>query len=165
MDHRIQAGFKWRFRQFDGDTLVSCREVRNLIPKEGLNYLVAATLKGAAQRHPWYCGVFEGDYTPDEDTSAATIVAAATECLAYAGATRPQIVFGDVANGSADNAASKIELVFSADKTIHGGFISSSPVKGGDTGILISAARTGPEVVKAGRRLVIDCIFSLYSAA
>ena len=165
MNERIKAGFKWTFAQYEGDALVSQREVFNMIPEEGINYLIGAGLKGAAQRHPWFCGVFEGDYTPDEDTSAATIVAAATECLAYAGATRPQIAFGDVANGTVDNAAARVEMVFNADKTIYGGFISSSPVKGGNTGILISATRTGPEVVKAGRTLVITCLFSLYSAA
>ncbi len=164
MEQKLAGGCAWTFEQFEPDgRLVSSRTVRNLMPEEGRNYVIGAAIADAPQRTAWYCGVYEGDFTPDGTETAATIVGAAAECTAYSGAVRPTVVFGTVSDGSIDNAAAKVEMTFTADKTLYGGFVSSSPVKGGTTGVLLSVARAGPEVVRAGRKLVVSISFNLVS--
>lgn len=164
MQNQAQAGFLWTFEQYTPDgVLVSSRTAHNLIPLEGRNYLVSAGFANGVRVAPWYCGLFEGDYTPQDDDTAANIAARAMECMAYSGATRPEITFGDVAGGAINNEAMKVELTFTSDKTIYGGFLTSSPVKGGNTGVLVSVVRDGPEIVKAGRKLVITTSFNLFS--
>ena len=164
MEQKLAGGCDWTFEQFEPDgRLVSSRTVRNLMPEEGRNYVIGAAIADAPQRTAWYCGVYEGDFTPDGTETAATIVGAAAECTAYSGAVRPTVVFGTVSDGSIDNAAAKVEMTFTADKTLYGGFVSSSPVKGGTTGVLLSVARAGPEVVRAGRKLVVSISFKLVS--
>lgn len=164
MEQKLAGGCVWTFEQFERDgRLVSSRTVHNLMPEEGRSYVIDAAIANAAQRTAWYCGVYEGDFTPDGTETAATIAGAAAECTAYSDATRPAIVFGTVSDGSIDNGASKVEMTFTADKTLYGGFVSSSPVKGGTTGVLLSVARAGPEVVRAGRKLVVSVSFNLVS--
>lgn len=162
---KAKAGFLWTFEQREADgTLVSRRQFHNLIPAEGRTYITSAAIKGGAQKTPWYVAVYEADYTPDGTETAATAASTTMECTAYSSTTRPEITFGDVTDGSTSNAAHLVEMTFTTDKTVYGGFVSSSPVKGGTTGTLLSIARSGAEVVKAGRKLTVSVSFNLYSS-
>lgn len=153
-------GFIYTTEVIENGIVVARRRFKNLMPTEGLNY-IASLLKGGTQFPTFYLGAFEGNYTPVPGDTMAAFPAAATELIAYESSTRPAIAWGDVAGGGMDNAASKIELVGTTDgKQVTGLFISSSPVKGGTTGILLSAARSpSPDPLKDGAILRCTATF------
>ena len=121
--------------------VLSVERVHNLCPIEGRNYLLSIGAAGGSQIATWFCGIFEGDYTPIDGSVMSTFSGLATESTAYAEATRPEWVEAAPAAGVITNAASKAVFTINATKTFYGGFLSSSAVKGGTGGILLSAAR------------------------
>ena len=71
----------------------------------------------------------------------ATLPSMAQEFTGYGGAGRPAIVFGPVANGRVDNMTSPIELTFTQDVEVRGGFISNGSGKGSTSGLCASVVR------------------------
>ena len=114
---------------------------KNIVVAEGLNYLLGAGLGGAAQISTWFMGLFEGNYTPLATDTAASIAPNATETSTYSGGTRPQWSPAPPANQTITNGATRASFTFTADKTIYGAFLASSPTIGGTGGKLFGAAR------------------------
>lgn len=163
---KAMMGFTYKVKQFDKDgVLVSETEDHNLIPIEGLNYIIDAALRGASQFPTIYCGLFEGDYTPVPLDTMATFPTAATECTAYVSATRPVVTLNAPSNGQSAN--NPTALVFTGNtngKVVIGGFISTSPTKGGTSGPLLSAARFfTPKALDSGGKLEVSVVFSAAS--
>lgn len=121
--------------------VLSVEEIENLIPTEGLNYILGAALTGVAQSTAWYLALFEGNYTPVAGVTAATFPAAATECIAYDEAARVTWTPGAIAAGSVSNSASVAVFTMNATKTVYGIAQSSVATKSAVTGILTSVAR------------------------
>lgn len=139
--------------------------VKNLAVNEGLNHLLNVTFAGATQVPTWYTGLFEGNYTPIATLTAATVASAATECTAYASATRPEYV--EVASTAKliTNAASRSSFVFTAAKTLYGAFLVSTSAKSGTAGVLFAAARfSSPKTVAIDDELLLTYAFSAASA-
>lgn len=114
----------------------------NLIPNEGLGYALDVLLhSGTAKPSNWYAAPFEGNYTPVATVTAATIVAAATECTAYSESTRVAYTAAASASQVSSNSASLANFTFNATKTIYGAFITTTATKSATTGKLLSAAR------------------------
>ena len=153
------AGFKYRLehiRRIDvmhamglsieglerrGDSVVlSVEDVSNLIPTEGLNYMLGTALIGVAQLASWFIALFEGNYTPVAGVTAATFVAAATESTAYNEATRVAWTPGAITAGSVSNTASKAVFTMNATKSIYGIAQTSVSAKSAVTGVLMSVA-------------------------
>lgn len=125
-----------------GDSVVlSIEDVTNLIPTEGLNYMLGASLTGVAQTSAWFIALFEGNYTPVAGVTAATFPANATESTAYTEATRVAWVAGVIAAGSVSNTASKAVFTMNATKSIYGIAQTSISAKSAVTGTLVSVAR------------------------
>lgn len=140
-------------------------EDHNLVVNEGLNALLNIMFAGATQITPWYIGVFEGNYTPTAGVTAATIVAAATECTAYDEATRQEYEEAAASGQSISNVANRATFTFNATKTIYGAFLTSSSTKSGTTGTLFSAARFGSaKAVEAADQLLLTYTFTAASA-
>jgi hypothetical protein len=116
-------------------------EDSNLVTNEGLDHALNVIFNGATQIATWYCGVFEGNYTPVAGVTAATITAAATECTAYDESTRVAFVEATSSAQSTTNSASRATFTFNASKTIYGAFLVSASAKSATTGTLFSAAR------------------------
>lgn len=137
MNSRNKVGFAYVIEELNAQGVLLSREVvHNLMPKEATNYMLAASFKGGVQYSNWFAGLFSGNYTPSGNETMATFPADATEFTGYNGASRPQVVFGTPANGRIDNAASLIELTFTEDVAVSGGFLATSSGKGATTGIL-----------------------------
>lgn len=113
----------------------------NIVPTEGLNYLLSAGVAGGSQVSPWYVALFEGNYTPVAGLTAATFTAAATECTAYDEAARVAYVEGTPSGGVVDNSASRAVFTMNATKTIYGGALLSVSTKSSTSGTLLAAAR------------------------
>lgn len=162
---KVKAGFIWTLETIKDGKVIETEKVANLVPIEGLNYLISTGFKQGAAYPTFYIGLFEGDYTPIPADTAATFPGDATELTAYVSATRPALTLGTVDAGAADNSAAKAEFTGNvADKQAMGGFISSSPTKGSTTGILVSVVRfPSPKPLGAGSILRVTAAFSFIS--
>jgi hypothetical protein len=162
---QLKPSFLWTFTEKDeAGQVLSVETVRNLIPVEGLNYILGAAFRGGVQYGTLYCGLFEGNYTPIPGDTMAAFPAAATECTAYTSTTRPAVVFGTVASGNMDNVDNLVVFTGDADRTVYGGFLSTSNVKGGTTGVLCSVVRA-PSVrnLTNGGRIEVALAFQFVS--
>jgi hypothetical protein len=162
---QLKPSFVWTFTEKDADGhVLSVETVRNLIPVEGLNYILNASFKGGTQYATLYCGLFEGNYTPIPADTMAAFPAAATECTTYTSATRPAVTFGSVASGNMDNLSNLVEFTGNADRTVYGGFLSTSNVKGGTTGVLCSVVRApSTKSLSNGGRIEVALAFQFVS--
>ena len=147
-------------KDFNGvdSVVLSAEDVSNLIPTEGLDYVVGAALKGVSQISSWFIALFEGNYTPVAGVTAATFPAAATESTAYAETNRVAWTGGAVSGGSVSNTASKAVFTMNATKTIYGIAQTSLLTKSGTTGTLVSVARFA-----AAKSVVADDILNVTS--
>lgn len=140
---KLHVGGKYTGQIIRQGEVIDEWEDDNLVVNEGLNALLGIMFNAQTQISTWYLGLFEGNYTPVATVTAATFVAAATECTAYASATRP--VFNEDAPASQviNNATNRASFVFNATKTIYGAFLTSNSTKSATSGTLFSAARFG----------------------
>jgi hypothetical protein len=124
----------------DGE-VIDCWDVDNIIPTEGINYLLGSSLAGSTAYPTWYLGLFEGNYTPVATDIAATFATLALESSAYALTTRTPWVPGGVSGGSVTNTLSVAAFTMNATKTIYGAFMVPVSAKNALSGVLLSAAR------------------------
>jgi hypothetical protein len=120
---------------------VDQERLHNLVPLEGRQHILSVIGNAGTQITTWYVLIFEGNYTPVSGDTMATFPASATECTAYTAATRPEWVEAAPSAGVITNSASKAEFTANATKTVYGAALSSSSVKGGTSGTLLSAGR------------------------
>lgn len=132
--------------------------VKNLIPTEGLNYILGASLTGVTPISAWYIALFEGNYTPVAGLTAATFATAATECTAYDEATRVVWTAGSVTAGSVNNSEDKAVFTMNATKAVYGIGQLSVNTKSSGSGVLVSAARFA-----AVKNVVDDDVLSVTS--
>jgi hypothetical protein len=138
-----RIGFRYVFEHIRDGVVIDTEIVDNIIPAEGIAYILNAAVNGGAQFTSWYIGIFEANYTPLTGDTMATFPASSTESTAYDEAARVPLVDGALASGLWSNAASPAEFTMNAPKTIYGGFITSGSVKAGTTGVLLSAVKAG----------------------
>lgn len=166
MKNSAKAGFVYTIETIKDGKVIDREVVHNLLPIEGINYLISTGLKGGAAFGAWYIGLFEGAYTPVPGDTAATFPTAATELTAYSESTRRALTLGTVAAGAADNQASKGTFTGTTNgKIVQGGFVASAPAKGATTGVLISAVRfSSPKHLDSGTVLLVTAGFSIVSS-
>lgn len=151
MGGRVRAGFVYDFELVRGGQVVDRWQQHNLMPTEGLNYLLNILFKGTSPAAAWYIALYEGDYTPVDEDVAADFATNATECTAYTPSTRPAFTAGTVSGGAVDNSASVAEFTFTSDKTIYGGSMHSVATKSALTGTLLSAVKfASPKTCETG---------------
>ena len=135
-------GLHWGFEVIDPQGAVVDRfDAHNLVPEEGLNFALTLLFKSGSVVPAWYVSIYEGDYTPTSDVTAATLGGLATEITAYTPSTRPEFVEGAVADGSVSNAASLAEFTFTAQKTVRVLALTSASAKGSGSGVAVSVVR------------------------
>ncbi|MFA5429842.1 MAG: hypothetical protein WC329_01630 [Candidatus Omnitrophota bacterium] len=138
-----------RFRDAGGRfmprQLISKAECDNIITDQGLNHFLNAVLHGETQISPWYCLLFEDDYTPDGGETYA--VPEFTESTAYAEATRPEYVEANSTAKSTTNSANKAVFTANASKTWYGAAL----VGGGTDASTKGDAAGGGKLLCAGK--------------
>lgn len=145
-----KAGFVYTVETVNKRTgeVVHASEEHNLMPLEGINHMLDATLIGAGQVTDWYLALYENNYTPSSADVAATFPTLAGEATAYDSAARLTLALASADAGVSSNAANRSEFEFTEERTIQGGFIISTPTKGSTAGILLSAVKfSSPRVV------------------
>lgn len=136
-------GFRHELEIYDKKTgIVISREVKlNRIPQAGIDFLIQAPFGDVAPIPSFYCGLFRNNELPTEGMTASDIPSVLGEFTEYSEATRPewQRVYNDA--GSYYNADAKAEFTATAERDICGSFIVSNPVKGSNSGLLLSVVR------------------------
>lgn len=137
-----KPGFVYDIEVLDKNgTLLERERAYNVMPTEILDYMLSASFKQGAQFGQWYAGLFQGNYTPTGEETMATLPSLAQEFTGYSGAGRPAITFGAATAGRVDNTASPIELTFTQDVEVRGGFITNGSGKGSTSGLCASVVR------------------------
>lgn len=157
--------FEITHRRKSGEIL-SVMKSPNMVPQEGRQYILDIIADGRTQEANWYIGLFEGDYTPDDLVTAATVAADATECTAYDQSERPLWdTASPIVSDTASNSASRAVYTFNDDKTVYGGFLISSDEKGGSSGLLLAISRFPAEkIVATTEELTAAYLFSVADA-
>lgn len=159
-----RIGFIYDVEHWRAGVLLQKEATHNLMPTEGLNYLLDTSVRGGAALSSWYIGIFEGNYTPVAADTAATFVASSTESTAYSESTRQTYTTVAAAAGVLTNAAATATFTMNASKTIYGGFISSASAKSATTGKLLSAAKfSTSKAVESTDQLIITATITLTS--
>lgn len=119
----------------------------NLLPAEGIAYILGAALGGAAKLTSFYLAIYSGNVTPAANWTAANFHTNATEIVSqvegYSNATRPQWTPGPVANGVIGNLSTRAtyNVVCSSSLNVAGAALLSDGQRGGTNGVLVSATR------------------------
>lgn len=130
--------------------------INNLVVDEGLTHILDILFKSGTQITAWYLGIFEANYTPAADDTAANIAVRSTESTAYNEATRETFVSGAIASNAVDNTASRATFTINATKTMYGVFLASTSAKSGTLGTLLSVASfTTARAVISGDELLV----------
>ena len=162
---KAQAGFVYTVEEIRGGQVVSTQIAHNILPVQGVNHMLDVLAKGGTQIESWYLMLYENDYAPVSTDVAATFPSLAGESTAYVSPTRHEIQFGNITGGSLSNVGSRIEVEFTADRTIRGGAIVSTAAKGSTAGILLSAVRfPSPRQVDANTILRVTAGIQIVSA-
>jgi hypothetical protein len=137
-----RIGFAYELEYYDPDgRLVDMRTAHNLMPDEGVRYLLGVAFNNESQWPTFYCGLFSGDYSPYAQQTMANFPTNATEFSGYEGSARIPCQFSNPANNAISNASNKAVFEINQSGVIKGCFLATSAPKGATGGILVSAVR------------------------
>jgi hypothetical protein len=167
--NQVKAGgvFHVKCYNADGDLKWEA-EKHNLVVNVGLQDMNTQYFTGVGYTAAWYIGLY-GAAASNNPAASDTMASHGgwTEVTAYSQATRPACTFGvpTTADPSvATNTASPATYNINGSVTIGGAFLTSNNTKGGNTGILFSAAdfqSPGDRIVVSGDTLTVTYTFSL----
>lgn len=130
---------------------------KNLIVTEGLNHILAVALGATAKPVGYYIALYTGATSPLASWTAANFAGNATENTStsegYTASTRPVWTPGSASAGAINNTASQPTLTIAATTTVtfQGAALLTSNVRGGTSGVLVSAVRFAlPEILNNG---------------
>ena len=114
------------------------------------------TFNGGAQITAWYLGIYEANYTPAADDTAANIAGRCTESTAYDETTREVLTIAAPAGNAITNSANRAVFTMNATKTIYGCILASASAKQSALGTLMSTTLfTNARAVIAGDELLV----------
>ena len=134
----------------------------NLLPDEGLMYLLTVGLYNGTKLPTWNLALYAANYTPLANLTAASFPATASEITSntegYTEATRPVWTPSAPSTNMIDNLANKaaFTIATASSLTVQGSALISEATKGAVTGKLASATKFG-----AARTLYNTDVFNL----
>jgi len=134
----------------------------NILPDEGLLYLLSVGFNNGTKLATWYLSLYAGNYTPTSGLTAASYPATAGEITSgsegYTESTRRTWVVSAPASNLIDNASSKatFTIATASSLTVNGAALTSDATKGAVTGTLASASK-----FSAARTLYNTDVFNL----
>lgn len=134
----------------------------NLLPDEGLMYLLTVGLYNGTKLSTWYLSLYGANYTPLAGLTAASYPATANEITSnsegYTESTRAIWTPSAPANNMIDNLANKaaFTIATASSLTVNGAALLSEATKGAVTGKLVSATK-----FTAARTLYDTDVFNL----
>lgn len=137
-------------------------QIPNLMPQVSIDYVAASIFGDTAAIGTFYLGLYQGNFTPDADTTAADLPTTAQECVDYSEATRPIWTRTYDGVGTVGNLASRGVFTMTQNRTLYGGFLVSTSTKGSGSGLLLSITRfSSPRVVEVGQVLRVGATLTL----
>ena len=142
----------------------------NLIPTEGLAYILNVALGTTPKPASYHLALFSAAAQPQANWTAASFASTASEIVSmtegYSSATRPTWTPTNTATNSIDNMATgnvaKVAIKTASSLTVQGAAMLTSSSKGGTTGALISASKyASPRVFQDGDTYEIGYRISL----
>lgn len=138
--NRVPIGFVYHFELEKDGVVIDEWEMHNIVPLAGLNYMGQAMFGDIAPITTFYLGLFENNYLPAPEATAADLPSVIGEFTGYSEATRP--IWQRVhTNGVHTNEANRAAFTVTTAKRLYGGFLVSSSAKAGATGTLLSVTR------------------------
>lgn len=134
----------------------------NLLPDEGLMYLLTVGLYNGTKLGTWYLSLYAANYTPLPALTAASYPATASEISSssegYTESTRPIWTPSAPVSNMIDNLATKaaFTIATASSLTVNGAALLSDAAKGAVTGKLVSATK-----FSASRTLYNTDVFNL----
>ena len=119
----------------------------NLVPAEGIAYLLDAGLGSGPKLASWYLTVFSGSVNPASTWTAANFAIQASEITStsegFSNTTRPLWTPGATSAGVIGNLTAKavFNIVCTTSANISGAALLSDATRGGTNGKLVSASR------------------------
>lgn len=159
----IVDGFNWSAEAVNqqGQVIDSWSQ-HNLIPDEGISFLMRAPFGDASPTANFYCGLFKGSYIPTKASKAADIPSIG-EYVNYVEAERP-LWDKSFNSNTYSNTANKAVFTFTEDQSINGFFLVSSEIKGSANGVLLSIVRfNSPKQITTGIELKVMANLSYIS--
>ena len=138
------------------------RQDPNLLPDEGLMYLLTVGLYNGTKLPTWNLALYAANYTPLANLTAAAFPATASEITSntegYTESTRPVWTPSAPATNMIDNLANKaaFTIATASSLTVNGAALLSEAAKGAVTGKLASATKFA-----AARTLYNTDVFNL----
>ena len=123
----------------------------NLVVNEGMAHILNVALGATAKPAGYFLALFNGAATPQANWTAAGFAAAAGEIVSmtegYTSTTRPAWTPGVAATNSIDNmaAVATVTIATTGQINVTGAAMLTSSVRGGTTGVLVSATRYAAE--------------------
>ena len=121
---------------------------KNLLPVEGLAYMLSVTMGQTPKPAGYFLALFSGAAAPAANWTAASFAAAASEITSmtegYTSPTRPAWTPpASTATASIDNMAAVAHLTMATASTLNvtGAALLTNSTRGGTTGALISASK------------------------
>lgn len=169
----LQMGGALQVRDYRDMSLEVAAIDDNTLTTQGLvhaaNNIIVPT-GGYSQVTQWYVTPFSGNHTPDEDVTAATFNAAATEFTAYTSATRLALVVAEAATTPATgNTGNEALMVCNSGGpyNVYGAYLLSVATKGSGSGKSLAGIRLeNPKLGMAGGdKLGFEYVLTLGNAA
>ena len=123
----------------------------NLVVNEGMAHILNVALGATAKPAGYFLALFNGAATPQANWTAAGFAPTAGEVVSmsegYTSPTRPAWTPGVAATNSIDNmaAVATVTIATAAQVNVTGAAMLTSSVRGGTTGVLVSATRYAAE--------------------
>lgn len=161
MQEKLGMGITYTLRYTppggDEEQVITC----NLMPSEGLNYILNAAILGGSQTDQFFLGLIDGTIVPGAGSDMAAV--AGVEFTGYDDNFRPLWVAAQ-SSLSCTNDASPAQYALNADTDIKGIFLSTDTSQG-DDGLLLSLATILPPLtVVAGSTLNVVASFAFTSS-
>lgn len=160
-------GFNWHFAIYDKNQEIKNQwHQTNLIPDQGVSFLIRSPFGETPIIQNFYFGVFKGSFVPNKAVTAADIPNSIGEYTGYAEQNRPLWNKQFIEPSSYDNKKNLAALTFPESQTLNGAFLVSSNIKGSGNGTLLSILRFAtPYTVQAGGKVELSCGFSYISGS
>lgn len=140
----------------------------NLIPTEGLAYILNVALGTTPKPASYHLALFSAAAQPAANWTAASFASTASEIVSmtegYSSATRPTWTPANTATNSIDNmaAVAKVTMKTASSLTVQGAAMLTNSSKGSTAGALISASKyAAPRVFQDGDTYEIGYRISL----
>lgn len=160
MENNLNFGGIYRITHTNSNgEIISVDEVKNIVPNQGLQFF-NNVIFGGQSSSAFYIGLYTNNYTPVASDTMSSFITSASEIIGYNEVTRP--VYTAVINTvNVSNTASKATFSVNATATARGAFLSTSSIKNGVAGSLISASLfSSAKALTAGDTLTVEYIFT-----